>query len=492
MRVMEWVLLVLSFAMLGGLLILPLRSRMQVRLSLIAALIAVIMSVIQVWMEGYRWQMIPAYAVALLLIVRVIVMKSRGSERYIGQHRSRLRIIMNMVLFMFYLGVATALPILLPVFSFAAPSGPYAVGTSTYYWVDENRSETYTADPADNRQLMVQLWYPAELEGDGRDKSAPYIEHLEEIAQGLQDSLNMPRVMFSQLSEIETHAYRDAKVSSAEKKYPVLLFSHGLTGFRNQNTFQAEELASQGYIVAGIDHAYGAAAVVYPGGETAKLQLPEDSGFAAYEATMKIWVEDASFVLDKLERLAASGKPAEDVASRLDLEQIGMYGHSFGGATAAQMLMQDSRIKAALNMDGTLYGPDIPEQGLGKPYLQMNGEQSIDKAAFDTTLDEAVRVSGRTRDSFEQFWQESAQRREHAIAGGGYSLVLANTDHMSFTDFYLFSPLLPPKGAAAERIQEEINRLSLAFFDQTLKQSAERTVVELAEELSGVTLEQGK
>jgi predicted dienelactone hydrolase len=55
-------------------------------------------------------------------------------------------------------------------------------------------------------------------------------------------------------------------VSPEKSNYPVLIFSHGLTGFRNQNTFEVEELASHGYIIVGIDHTYDAAATIFTDG----------------------------------------------------------------------------------------------------------------------------------------------------------------------------------------------------------------------------------
>ena len=57
-------------------------------------------------------------------------------------------------------------------------------------------------------------------------------------------------------------------VPAADDKlsYPVLIYLEGLTGYRQMNIFQVEELVSHGYIVVGIDQPGVAASVVFPDG----------------------------------------------------------------------------------------------------------------------------------------------------------------------------------------------------------------------------------
>lgn len=526
MRPLEMALLIVG---LGLLIVTKIRGLDNPRCRLWSALAAGAAVLLQLLAEGYRWQLLPGYAAPVLLLLgawrrqRADRRKQYEQERTampvmpegmidavelegtLGEsglkrrkdrsrpERSGTRIAQTVgswLAFALYSAAAVALPLLLPVFAFEEPSGPYAVGTVTYHWTDERREETATPEAGDKRELMVQIWYPADMKTARGAKPAPYIEHVPQVAQGLKAALSLPPALFSQLRWVEAHAYSGLPLAEGERTYPVLLFSHGMTGFRNQNTFQTEELASRGYIVVGIDHAYGAAAVVYPDGRVAKMQSNNQSGFKAYEESSRIWVDDVSFVLDQLEKANRSGGSGL-LTGRLDLSRVGMFGHSFGGATAAQTLMKEERIRAAVNMDGTLYGSPVPEGGFGKPYLQLNGEGSIDKAKFDRTLEQAG-ITGEERQSYEDFWKESALRRERAASGGAYSAVFAHTNHMSFTDFYLFSPLLPPKGAPPRRIQEEINQLTTAFFDRYVKGDTSVTLEAAASGMQGVTLVKGQ
>ncbi|HEY7547712.1 MAG TPA: hypothetical protein VID27_22635, partial [Blastocatellia bacterium] len=45
---------------------------------------------------------------------------------------------------------------------FSPPTGPFAVGTHEYLWIDQNRDEPFTKDTADRRHLLARVWYPAE------------------------------------------------------------------------------------------------------------------------------------------------------------------------------------------------------------------------------------------------------------------------------------------------------------------------------------------
>ncbi|QOT12587.1 carboxylic ester hydrolase [Paenibacillus sp. JNUCC32] len=453
---------------------------------LIYSLIALfIVTVVQIIVEDCRWQMIPCYAASVILTVCIIFRKPKKKPR----SKSGRRWIAGLwtTVLLLYASVMVALPLLLPVFAFHQPQGTYSVGTAVYHFIDNHRPDEYSAEPTDHRELMVQLWYPSEPETG--EEAAPYIRNVTAITQGLEQALSFPAWTLSHLGLVETHAYSNAPLSTTEQEYPILIFSHGMTGFRNQNTFQIEELASHGYIVVGIDHVYDAAATVYPDGREILINKHQLSGFEALDEHMTLWTQDVSFILNRLEQMNRQDEQ-ERFTGRLDLERIGMFGHSYGGAAAAQMLLKDSRIKAAINMDGTLYGDPMPSTGLNKPYLQMNGEKSIDKSIFDNSLDQAMAQSGHTREYYEDFWEETVRRRMNALQGGGYTMTIPHTSHMSYTDFHLFSPLLPNPGEDPESVHRIINEVSVAFFDQHLKEIRENAMNELSKKYPVIELVQ--
>lgn len=435
MNFWEVVLIVVNFSLLSWILLV---GRETKKWSKLATLVAVVMVTVQLLAEGFRWQMIPAYVSPVILILCYLLAGRKKG------FRSWSIFIVKTLLLCIYLSVAVALPLLMPVFSFEEPTGPHRVGTKQYHWVDHQRNEPYSNNPTDRRELMVQIWYPAAEKSKGDPE--PYIRNINELSKGLEKTLSIPAFAFSHMELVKSHSFMDLQLSDSENHYPILLYSHGFNGFRNQNTFEVEELASQGYIVLSIDHTFDAAATVFPDGRTAYVQPVNltDEG----DSHIKLWEEDVSFVLNQIEKLNQNDE-AGFFTGRLDTSRIGMFGHSYGGATAAQILAKDSRVKAAIDMDGTLYGKILPESGIGKPFLLMSADIN--------------------EDSDEDSDKEKV-RNERGLAGGGMSMVIPHTDHTSFSDFHLFSPLLRSPGENPKEVHRIINEFSLAFFDQYVKQ----------------------
>jgi predicted dienelactone hydrolase len=139
----------------------------------------------------------------------------------------------------------------------------------------------------------------------------------------------------------------------------------------------AEDLASHGYVVVGLDAPYRTGVVVFPDGRVMK-RTPENDPELCLERTgeeqahcvnklLSAWTTDISFVLDRLERLNNSDSSGR-FKGRLDMTRMGVFGHSFGGAQAAQFCSQDSRCKAGIDVDGSLHGSVI-QAGIHKPFM---------------------------------------------------------------------------------------------------------------------------
>ena len=459
MRAFEIAMLVTSIPLLLRP-FLPIRDRRR-WMGLLLALPA-LSAVLHLALEGPRWQMVPAYGLTgvLLLVTTLLLLRPAGERT---GHKWWTTLLCGVGLL--FLAVAFALPLLFPIFRLPRPSGPYRVGTVTYHWLDAGRDETFTDDPADRRELMVQVWYPAERVPGA--KRAPYLSHSEVVGPVLgKVQFGLPPFAFSHLRYVRGNAVPGAPMATARPRYPVLLFSHGRGGLRVQNTFQVEELASQGYVVAAIDHTYAAAATVFPDGRVVSVD-PRVRDKSFLEGKFELLANDARFVLDQLEALDASD-PQGLLQGRLDLGRVGIFGHSLGGIVAAKACQLDDRFKAGMDIDAFV-PQDVVESGLTQPFMFI----TRDVATMEQEL--ASQDPEKRRESIDE-QMDSIQAALGRLQGTGYLVEIHGLYHFNATDLPLWTPLTSAIGFTgpidASRAHRIINAYTLAFFDRHLRGQA--------------------
>jgi predicted dienelactone hydrolase len=261
----------------------------------------------------------------------------------------------------------------------------------------------------------------------------------------------------SHLSLTRTHAYTGAAPASGGP-FPVLIFSHGWTGLREQNTFQVEDLVSQGYVVMAADHTYAAAYTVFPDGSVAYSRpdaLPEGAPSDVYDKAARLlgdtFVADLRYLMDQAARLN-SGEIASSLQGRFDLDRMGVFGHSTGGGAAVAVCAADPRCKAGLSMDAWLipYDPDIARQGLSQPFFFMQSQSWSAKGNLPLATD---------------LFQN--------MKGPAYRLIISGTGHYDFSDLPLLTPLANAIGlkgpTPSEKVDQIIKTYTLTFFDQVFK-----------------------
>jgi dienelactone hydrolase len=239
---------------------------------------------------------------------------------------------------------------------FPLPTGPYRVGMVSRLMTDPSRTNRY--DIPTNSSFMISIWYPAQPRAGLRPErwlDTAVATHV--IWQGYTD-----RVPY-----LHTHSLPGAVVATNEAVFPVVFYSIGLGGVRAETQDQAEELASHGYIVVSIDHV-DCMISVFPDG-----RVVYSEHFVSFEEWFRSRVTDARFVLD---RLAEMNQSDPVLAGRMDLQRVGIYGHSNGGVTAAQVCLYDERFRAAVLLDGYVSYATSPTNelrrvGLQKPFLAM-------------------------------------------------------------------------------------------------------------------------
>ena len=202
-----------------------------------------------------------------------------------------------------------------PDFTLPAFNGPHSVGVRSFAWMDEARVETASPNEADYREVVVQVWYPAAVEGT--DRSALYTPELKEM---LSASANLPagEQRFVKAHELlgntATNSVPGAKILESVRPWPVILFSPGGNVSRHWQTALAERIASQGFVFVSMSHPYSTMDVAPESGFSMSIdwgldQEDDQAATAADNRLAQVLAGDAAFVLHQLRKLVENDGP---------------------------------------------------------------------------------------------------------------------------------------------------------------------------------------
>lgn len=327
--------------------------------------------------------------------------------------------------------------------------GPYPVGVTTVQLADPARIDPVLQQP---RPLLAEIWYPA---ADSAKGAMP-TRFTEFYMDGKDTQMNTILTLAFKFdvtkidATFKTVAVRDAEIAAG--KFPLLVFSHGNGGMRAQNTFWCDHMASHGYIVAAVDHTRNACATSCEG-----KVIPYDLEGRKQSAIDR--PKDVSFLIDQMQGMNAD--TASRFHGRVDLEHIGVAGHSFGGFTAMAAAKLDPRVDAIAPMAAVV--PEFSTQST-KPLL-----------LFIATEDDTIDAKGNA----------GARAYYEATTAPKYLVELKDAGHYSFSDMYQINPAWgdgvgsgkritngdPLTYITMERAYALTNGYSTAFFDKYLKDS---------------------
>lgn len=339
----------------------------------------------------------------------------------------------------------------------------------------------------DQRWVDAQIFYPAAEETENQPEAMPA-----DLAAAFGKAYGAPE--FAMRDDRLLPVYEDAQ--AAGDKLPVIIFNHGHGMFATQNTHQVIDLASNGYVVIALNHpghsllakrgdqtiTRAANIAAYTPEETARLLQRQADGNEELRATTNLnnwvfamdalqqdafadivdqfpeWVENNQLVLDALKDID-NGNIKTPLMGKLDIEKIGYLGHSFGGAVATHMGMNDRRVKAAYNMDGPVFTWSLnphPRAQFCFAYNDSNNQAGVKSSAAWINQQVAKAVAG----------------CERTFLGAA---------HMNFSDLneIFFLSWLGQLGPINHiQMRDSLNASLVQFFDQHLLGKGESTELE--------------
>jgi hypothetical protein len=371
------------------------RSRYQAALEVLSACVF-LLALATLAAEGSQWQLLPWQVLAFVEVALVALRRWRPGPTRRWQRATERGFLLIIVL----VGAWALLWAFTP--SLPTPASPYRVGTEVFHWTDTSRHEPY-GKTSEDRQVVAQAWYPTDAT-HGRE-TAYFEEHGELPSMG-----GIPAFVFSgDFRDIATHGFLRAPVSEARKTWPILIFSPALEVPREMYTALCTQVASRGFIVMALSSPYESAVTELADGEVVESAFPSNPSEQQLFELTKTRSADASFVLDQLSKLSTVA-PHSPLVGHLDLEHVGMFGHSIGGASTIQALAEDPRFRVGMNLNGSLWG-NQPSERLDRPLLWV--------------------------ESGERPGPDEKKGREELLSGlnaGGTLVAIKHSLHMSFSD----------------------------------------------------------
>lgn len=277
----------------------------------------------------------------------------------------------------------------------------------------------------------------------------------------------------------------------AANSLPLVIFSHGAFGYYQSNMSSYMELASNGYVVIALDHPHHSFFAKDSDGKTVLVDMDflksainiendvydTETTFDIMSKAMKLRLDDMNFVIDTVESAVKSepddvwvfstDKELSDVRTALsliDIEKIGLFGHSMGGATAVTAGKR-SDVSAAIDLDGTMFGEELGIE---------DGEAICSREPYTTPI---LDVRNQMHhESCEEAYRLHKDYINNVIidnATDGYATYFKGSGHMNFTDLPLISPFIAKNLGVGDVDPEvcidQVNALVLGFFDHYLK-----------------------
>lgn len=368
----------------------------------------------------------------------------------VKEQKQKRFFILHSILFLGYI-IAVSLPMIFPVLEVPKPTGQEEVGTKSTVITSDSTIELYGNSDGSLRRIKLQFWYPTT--GTENLEKAMWIEDGRVVSRALANDFGLPYFVLDQTVQIESNSFQDGDIVQSVKKYPVVIISHGWRGFRNLHTDFAEELASNGYFVVGIDHTFGSVATVFEHNDISYLDLDalrdrdvNENFLADANQLVETYASDIILTIDYLEQGNELNSEAF-FSGMLRVDQIGLLGHSTGGGAGVSAALLDDRISAVFGMDSWVEpllveqlstGLDIPslfvrsedwETGYNNSYLYT----LIDNSSETSTL---FQIDGTTHFDFAMVYMYSPLTKYIGFSGETDSLYLVSILRTMMNDFF--------------------------------------------------------
>jgi len=254
---------------------------------------------------------------------------------------------------------------------------------------------------------------------------------------------------------------------------PLIVFSHGGISFATSNISLYKELASHGYVVVSIDHTYhalytkiGGKTIFIDSGYMNELNTENshkdiENSFNYFQKWMDLRISDINFIIDAF--IESASKEGNSFYNLIDIDNIGVIGHSLGGSAALGVARQRSDVKAAVALES--------------PYMSDITGVDGDNFTWNTTPYSCAIMNIYSDSGYPLIEADNkyVQNRNYLYNSGNVEYYyIQGSNHYTLTDLVRTSPILcAVLGGGYQKsgydTLEFVNQKCVAFFDRYLR-----------------------
>ncbi|MCF2908319.1 hypothetical protein L1285_08285 [Pseudoalteromonas sp. DL2-H2.2] len=302
----------------------------------------------------------------------------------------------------------------------------HPVGTHYMHFEDLNRPGHRT-QPDMPRLFGIRFFYPTNLTAS--NQRLPLLSNQFSRSHSLIYDTDADMTHIAPLSSMTWNIAADSEIKLSHDALPLIVFSHGYYLNPELFTIMAAHIASRGYLVASINHSFGSDYYQPPDSKALKtIDLPSDD----LGIDLPMWSADQRFVLAKVKQM--NHDPQSPFFNALN-GQVGILGHSYGGAAAFYTAAKTPAVTAIVNMDGTVFGwQDIT---ITQPFMYVQADEEYFSEIFLN------------------------------VHNKGYLALFESLNHVSFSDIVVLKDWLENglKDTPQFNAILDVARLNAAFFE---------------------------
>lgn len=323
-----------------------------------------------------------------------------------------------------------------------------SIGRKVFVLKDQSRLDPTSKE---TREILISVYYPSKTI---RNKEN-YIALFEPCVPQAVDLLSSMGVDKEYLGKLDTRFYNNAEINNTARNCPIIFISPAFGVVRDMYSYCVEYLVRCGYVIITIGATYESIFSIFPEGRFIKqskdISEIDSLDIKYWKQLLKLRVEDIKFAISSIEEVLNSEK---DLRAIVDLNEMGIIGHSLGGAAAYEVLSRDGKVKAGVLLDLSFHLITANKEDRGSTPLLVARQEKCTNEELENDFSEALLPL--FLNGYNTLYSSNGINSSYIRLRGAH--------HMTFSDIPIHY-----KEKGIKDSHSIINKYISAFFDEHLK-----------------------